>query len=211
MAWKEVDIKVIIEDPDADPPKFRLECPELPKIPNTDHDFRFSNDGHEGFLLNYILQGNAHGYRFPDDETQALYSARGVQCPREPGQWHQFQAREVKPGNKILVVRNFNQKGSEGRFGYTLRVTQAPHVDDPDFIELDPGGDNTNGHGFSSSVQTATADTFVVAGAAATAIYLTMAGSDLIDSNVSLGTALLIALTVGFGIAALFFRFVPRR
>lgn len=150
----EIDVKVIIQDPDADPPKFKLECNDLPKG-TKDNDFIFNNDGHPGFILNYILQGDAHGYRFPDDKDEALYSAKGVGCPRNKGQWPQFKARDVKSGNKILVVRNLNQSGHQGQFGYTLRVTKTPH--DPDtpadqYLELDPGGENNNGSWGMSSV-----------------------------------------------------------
>lgn len=178
MAWRELYLDVIIEDPDADPPKFRLECNELPKLPNTKHDFKFENDeDHKhGFLLNYILQGNAHGYRFPDDETEALYSAPGVDCPRTPGQWPQFKAREVKPGNKILVVRNLNQKGFEARFGYTLRVTKTPHDDNARYIELDPGGENTNGGSKTSGWSYVTV---AVASGVASALVTTFAVSSL--------------------------------
>jgi hypothetical protein len=146
MGWKELDILVFIDDPDSVPPKFHLECDDLPKGQKQD-DYVFSNNGHDGFLLNYKLQDPTHGYFFPDDKHEALFSARGEACPTKKDQWEQFRAREVKAGNKILVVRNLNQKGHEGCFAYTLRVTQTPHVLDSNtrYLDLDPGGTNTNG------------------------------------------------------------------
>lgn len=152
MGERKLDVRVILEDPTSTPPKFTLDCPELPRWKNEKNDFEFKNEGEDddGFLLRFILQGNAHGYRFPDNELQALYSAKGPDCPTSPGQWPQFYAREVKPGNKILVVRNLNQAGRGGQFAYTLRVTKSPHDDErpeEEYLNLDPGGFNGNGHG----------------------------------------------------------------
>lgn len=148
MGWKEVDVKVILKS--DNPVDFDLvPSVDLPKGEGK-NDFIFRNEGHDGFLLNFILEPEDPDsplaeYRFPDDKKMALFSAVGVECPTELGQWPQFKAKEVKPGNKILVVRNLNQKNHEGQFGYTLRLTKTPHMHDPKFIDLDPGGTNTNG------------------------------------------------------------------
>jgi hypothetical protein len=140
----EHDIKVFI-DSDKLPPKFRLES-DLDKG-SKDGDFEFNNKGKPGFVLNYIIQSDGVGkdYYFPTDLDEALYSAKGTTCPKKKGQWEQFQATQVKSGNKILVVRNLNQEGFEGHFAYTLRVTKTPNQTDPKFLDLDPGGLNNNG------------------------------------------------------------------
>jgi hypothetical protein len=141
--WREVDIKVFLH-PESEP-KFHLECDELPGGPHPNH-FDFTNNGHDGFLLNYILQEPRHGYFWPDDPDEALYSAKGSGCPKNKGHWGQFKAKEVKtPNNKVLVVRNMNRKGQEGEFGDTLRVTKTPHDETAEYLDLDPGGTNRNG------------------------------------------------------------------
>jgi hypothetical protein len=144
--WLEVDIKVFVH-PDQEP-KFHLECDDLPKKPDDPNHFIFDNDGHPGFLLSYVLQGDAAGYRFPDRDhmDEALYSAKGAGCPTAKGQWGQFKAKDVTSDNKTLIVRNMNQHGHEGEFGYTLRVTKTPHdADNATYLDLDPGGTNNNG------------------------------------------------------------------
>jgi hypothetical protein len=141
--WKEVDVKVFLHPDQC--PEFHLECDDLPKGPKPDH-FVFDNCGHAGFLLNYLLQEPTHGYFFPDDEGEALYSAKGEGCPKRKGQWGQFKVVDVSADNLKLVVRNQNRKGHEGEFGYTLRVTKTPHRDDAEYLDLDPGGTNNNGN-----------------------------------------------------------------
>lgn len=139
---KEVDIKVFL-DLGKDPP-FHLQCDELPKG-TKNGDFVFTNDHFPGFILNYVLQEPTTGYRFPDDLDEALYSAKTTTCPTSKGQWGQFKAKSVSSDNKTLVVRNMNQHGHEGQFSYTLRVTKTPHNADAEYLDLDPGGTNTNG------------------------------------------------------------------
>ena len=51
--------------------------------------------------------------------------------------------RKVKDSNKTLRVRNFNKQVSKFRF--TLFVTKTPNAPNPQFLPLDPGGDNMNG------------------------------------------------------------------
>jgi hypothetical protein len=154
---QQIEVKVFLDS--VDPVRFRLESP-LPKG-TKDNDFIFKNDGHPGFYLSYVLQSDGHGadYSFPDELDDALYSAKSTTCPTKKGQWPQFRAHEVKPGNKILVVRNLNQH--QAQFSYTLRVTRRPHDPDPECLDLDPGGVNENGSYRSSF------DTYVTYGALA--------------------------------------------
>lgn len=137
----EIEIKVFLDS--VEPPAFRLQSP-LPKG-TKDNDFVFNNNGNPGFVLTYVLQPDGLGadYFFPDEHTDALYSSKTTSCPTNKGQWPQFRGKEVKPGNKILVVRNLNQQ--KANFSYTLRVTKRPHDTDPKCVDLDPGGVNENG------------------------------------------------------------------
>ena len=142
MSRNEVSIKVDLKS-DGDPPQFDLTpIPPLPKWNSKKNDFAFYNEGEDGFLLRFTLQGNALGYRFPDDEDEALYSALGTGCPEIPGQWDQFEANNVTDKNKTLVVLNRNEY--EAEFGYTLRVKKAVGGKIK-WLSLDPGGMNKNG------------------------------------------------------------------
>lgn len=143
MSVREVKVSVFLH-PGEDPP-FHLECPEL-KLNRDNNHAVFDNDGHDGFLLNYALEEPSHGYFFPDDSSAALWCHKRAECPSSKAQWGQFKAREVMTGNKVLVVRNLNQKGHEGNFSYTLRVTKQPSARDPECLDLDPGGTNNNGN-----------------------------------------------------------------
>jgi len=142
MGPRSVDVKVILKS-DKEPVDFELV--PVPSLPGgtTKNEFVFENLGHDGFWLNFILEGDALGYRFPDDEEDALYSAKGNCCPKTKGQWSQFKGAKVEQGNKILTVRNKNK--DEEIFGYTIRLTKTPHKSDPVCIELDPVGQNKNG------------------------------------------------------------------
>jgi hypothetical protein len=143
MGVKVVDVKVILHS--ANPVEFDL-VPNPPLQRGVQkNEFIFENDRHNGYWLNYILEGDALGYRFPDAGKDALYSAKGVGCPTSPGQWSQFKSETIGWANKVLVVRNLNEKDHKGSFGYTLRLTTTPHEKNPACIELDPGGQNKNG------------------------------------------------------------------
>jgi hypothetical protein len=135
-----VDIDVYLEPEGSDPPFF-LET-ILPV--NSDGEIVFQNHLRDGFILKYNLKDPYEtGYLFPDDKEEALYSSKGKGCPSSKGQWGQFKAEEVvKPGNTTLIVRNRNQSGHTGQFGYTLRVTKDKGAT---YLPLDPGGDNQNG------------------------------------------------------------------
>jgi hypothetical protein len=142
MSRNEVDIKVDLKS-DGDPPEFDLiPTPPLPKWNDKKNDFAFYDNGKDGFVLRFKLHGTALGYRFPDDKDEALYSARGTDCPVTPGQWDQFEANNVRDNNKTLVVLNRNDY--EAEFAYTLRV-QKTDGSKTKHLKLDPGGLNKNG------------------------------------------------------------------
>lgn len=209
---KPVDVKVFIDNPATDPPQFHFETTHLPMGPN--NHLHFQNCGHPGFYVHYHLQDPTHGYVFPEESmyphppgpkdehlNQALYSAVGTACPTSSGQWGQFTALRVENAGRTLVVWNKNESPVD--FGYTLRVTSNGGQN---YLPLDPGGTNTNG----PSLYALTTTTLMVAGAAATATFFavtSLAGNFVEDGAIRLGTALLAALTVGFGIAALWERF----
>ncbi len=130
-----IDIDVWLEPKGGKP--FYLET-YLPLRGNG--DIIFENHRRDGFIINYNLRDPRNtGYLFPNDLTEALYSATGGGCPTSKGQWPQFEAQEVTNGNRTLVVRNRNN--GKQSFGYTLRVTDGTNWQD-----LDPGGDNQNGN-----------------------------------------------------------------
>ncbi len=136
--WKGwvVDVDVYLEREGADPP-FHFET-YLPMGAN--NVITFENHDRGGFLIRYNLRDpHKTGYLFPDDPDEALYSAKGEDCPHTRGQWSQFTAVEVQSENTTLLVKNLNQSPQD--FGYTLRV-----VKDGRWRELDPGGVNQNGN-----------------------------------------------------------------
>ena len=139
QSWKGwvVDVDVHLNR-DGEEPPFYLET-YLPK--SKDGEICFHNNDRPGFLIRFNLLDPHHtGYLFPNDTDEALYSAKGAGCPTSKGQWGQFTAVGVENGNTTLVVKNLNQSGHEGAFGYTLRVTKGG-----DWKNLDPGGLNQNG------------------------------------------------------------------
>lgn len=141
MGPRSVDVKVILKS--DSPVDFDLvPLPTLPGGP-AKNELIFENLGHDGFWLNFILEGDALGYRFPDDEDDALYSAKGDCCPKSKGQWPQFKGHKVEKSNTVLIVRNKNKDVET--FGYTLRLTKTPHESKPVCIDLDPVGQNKNG------------------------------------------------------------------
>lgn len=186
---------------------FKLESEDLEV--GSDNSLTFANKGRPGFLIHYHLEDpHSSGYVFPDDESEAMWSQEAaspdqIPCPNRTSHWPQFIGKDVKSGKKVLVVRNFNRK--KAKFGYTLRVTQNPSLVPIKFAHLDPPGDNENG---SIGFYSLTAETFVIAGAVATAVFAAVFTVGFVgDSNARLGIALLAALTVGFAAAALWERF----
>jgi hypothetical protein len=129
-----IDVDVWLEPKDGKP--FYLET-YLPRDAND--DIIFKNHRRDGFRVNFNLRDPRNtGYLFPNDLTEALYSATGTRCPTSKGQWPQFAAEGVTNGTRTLVVRNRNN--ARQAFGYTLRVTNGTGWQD-----LDPGGVNDNG------------------------------------------------------------------
>lgn len=161
MSRYDLDISVFLDDPNSDPPIFRLECDDLPIMPGgSEHDFYFANrKGYgDGFLVRFVLQGDAHGYRFPDNPLDALYSKNGPGCPSNYGHSPRFVPTDVKSGNKILLVLNRNQERHMGKFSYTLRLSKSPHDEntpEAKILKLDPGGENGNGHGLAFNLNLA--------------------------------------------------------
>jgi hypothetical protein len=182
MSKNVVNIKVDLKS-DGNPPDFDLvPTPPLPKWKNAKNDFVFENNGADGFVLNFKLQGTALGYRFPDVEDEALYSAPGTGCPTCEGQWDQFEAEDVEDHNKTLVVRNRNE--CEAEFGYTLRVKKTLPDGKIKWLELDPGGLNKNG-----SVQvTGVAQTIAIAAGAAAAAVLAVISFGLLKRRSDRGS-----------------------
>lgn len=209
-----VFVDVFIDNPD--PLRFRVlpspkNDPQLPTNPHANPDLPeivFRNQGHPGYRIHFELQGHTHGYFFPEDHNDAVWSDIGTDCPTSAVR-NVFRAIGVfscchPSQRRVLIVENRNPTGAgngQGKFRYTLRVYNGAVP-----LNLDPPGDNTNGPSFYSL----TATTLLVAGAVATATFFavtSLAGNFVDDGAIRLGTALLAALTAGFGIAALWERF----
>jgi hypothetical protein len=135
------------------PLKFRVEPsqkndPQLPTDANG--DVVFENDHHPGFDIHFELQGDTHGYFFPDNNQKkaAIWSQFGTVCPdQEPGIWDVLKpVRTVESGcapgeRRTLIVHNKNEKPCVGKFMYNLRVVNSAGK----WLPLDPGGTNSNG------------------------------------------------------------------
>lgn len=145
-----VHIDVYIDDPSSDPPSFRVVPSENNSPPLTlgpDDEIIFHNDRHPGFDICFELKDNTHGYFFPptSQKNDAVWSRIGCECPKSEVRevFQPIRTEETSPGSgelRRLVVHNSNPKPAQGRFKYTLRVTNGTGWKD-----LDPGGDNTNG------------------------------------------------------------------
>ena len=142
------DVKVHVYIDRVRPLKFRVisKSPELPQKPakptKPNGDLIFANDHHPGFRVHFILQSPHHGFYFPKnkDVKKAVWSKLGEgACPDEEA-WEVFCPLSVSPDGKKLTVKNDNVDPILGDFGYTLRVTNGE-----EWLELDPGGTNTNG------------------------------------------------------------------
>lgn len=211
-----VFVDVYIDDPNTERPSFRVlpspkNKPQLPTRPNPDPqkhnqpEIIFGNNGHKGFQIHFELQGDTHGYFFPSNEHDAVWSQRGRDCP-DTGVWDVFSPLQVESGGhpperRTLIVENPNPpmgggKG-QGKFMYNLRVTDGSRT-----LNLDPPGDNTNG----SVRKDSAAMSLFFGGAVATAAFAALANMGLADNDAAAGTALLASLALGFGIAALWER-----
>lgn len=118
--------------------------PQLPTDSNG--GIIFENDHHPGFDIHFELQGDTHGYFFPPNMDDAVWTQCGSTCPDQTGVWEVFKPRRIDVScqaseRRILIVRNRNPKPPQGPFQYNLRVTNGT-----DWKNLDPGGTNNNGH-----------------------------------------------------------------
>lgn len=140
-AWPaEVDVRLKRAGVD---PQFEITS-SLPR--NAAGDLIFENNGRPGFVISFNLIDQSGGnYLFPSRAHEAVWSAKGTQCPRSPA--HQvFEPLRVAAQGKTLVVRNDNpgpdHGGPIGPFRYSLRATNDDGVS---YLLLDPGGENMNG------------------------------------------------------------------
>jgi hypothetical protein len=124
--------------------------PPLPKKPAKpgQPEIVFHNNGHKGFDVHFELKGDTHGYFFPPNPKDACWSQCGCECPTT-AVWEVFEPKQVLQNNigerRTLIVYNANPPSPpapapQGRFMYNLRVT-----DGQKWLDLDPGGDNTDG------------------------------------------------------------------
>ncbi|HVM22937.1 MAG TPA: hypothetical protein VM308_06515 [Sphingomicrobium sp.] len=133
--WK-VDVLVVLDPASR---TFRFETDDLPLGP--DNELTFHNRGYPGFIITFRLKEPRHGYLFPENLDEALFSVDRPECPTSHGQWRQFKAKAVTENGKNLVVRNQNK--DKIRFGFTLRVTNDRGAT---FWNLDPIAGNENGN-----------------------------------------------------------------
>jgi hypothetical protein len=107
----------------------------------------------QGFEIHFELQGDTHGYFFPptSDKENSVWSQCGSDCPKKSAVFEVFQPIRIDDPSsgplqerRVLVVKNANPDTGNGKgqgpFQYNLRVTNGK-----DWLDLDPGGDNTNG------------------------------------------------------------------
>jgi transposase InsO family protein len=111
---------------------------------NMTGDMTFENKKRPGFFINFKIVDDGGGYVFPTDQKKAFAAKAGKSgCPQQGVTWSELEPRKVKDQNKTLRVRNYNKESSSFRF--TLFVTKTPNAANPQFLALDPGGDNMNG------------------------------------------------------------------
>jgi len=164
-----VTIDVYVDDVNTDPPEFRVlpspnNNPPLQTRPQGNPpgqpEIVFSNGkDHDGFEITFQLQGDTQGYFFPPDseKDKAIWSKRGNVCPTDAGAWEVFTPISVDEPNPVppnferrtLVVLNENPdigsgKG-QGKFKYNIRLYKPSGPPSARWLNLDPGGDNTNG------------------------------------------------------------------
>ena len=160
--------------------------PQLPTTPNPakpgQPEIIFHNHGHSGFEIHFELMGDTKGHFFPPhtEKHNAVWSKCGSHCPTETGVWEVFKPLQViengqPPERRTLIVNNPNPtatptKPPQGKFKYNLRVIN----DKNEWLNLDPGGDNSNGgYGFTSlsyaTVATIAATTAILSAIATTA------------------------------------------
>jgi hypothetical protein len=168
---KDVTINVYLDNVNTDPPAFRV-LPANSDLPTRSQgnppgqpEIVFSNAmGQDGFKITFQLQGDTQGYFFPTDseKDKAVWSKCGNVCPTNKGVWEVFEPQSVEEPNPLppnyerrkLVVLNKNpdmgnHKG-QGKFKYNLRLYKPSAPPNARWLNLDPGGDNTNGSSRSS-------------------------------------------------------------
>ena len=137
MPGKPVKIDVIIEE-DTPDMKFRLESTDIPIGPDN-HPY-FKNCDVMGFDITFTLKDpNNLGYRFPDMDADAIWSAVGTGCPHSEA-WEIFKSPKVLGAGKMLKVENANTVAAN--FAFTMNVSKSGQKP---YRELDPGGTNQNG------------------------------------------------------------------
>lgn len=164
---KDVSVEVHIDEPDANPPKFRFTSNDLTVGPDNELTFKDGTD-HSGFDIHFKLAEPRRGYYFPGPAIpghldEALYVSPGRGCPKSAHKWEQFEAVAVNGRNTELTVHNKNKFKAE--FGYTLRVTNDNGAS---YLALDPIGTNQNGN--VKNLSLITASVVGVAGAVAGAL-----------------------------------------
>ena len=126
------------------PVSFTIDSKDLPKGSNG--DLIFKNDGKPGFHINFnFTDGTGLGYRFPPNKNkdEAVWSQVGSNACPQSASSDVFHAIGVdEPARLTLTVNNPNPSPAQGKFGYTLRVTNDEGTT---YLPLDPGGDNMNG------------------------------------------------------------------
>jgi hypothetical protein len=140
---KRADVDVILRS--DNPLDFDIVPNGLPKGPNG--ELVFENNNHPGFQIQFHLQDpNGLDYLFPpnSDKEEAVWSKLGSGACPTSGMWEVFEPIRVVPQRTTLVVHNPNPSPAQGKFGYTLRVTNGSR-----WLDLDPGGDNLNGPRYS--------------------------------------------------------------
>jgi hypothetical protein len=150
----------------------------LPKGP--DGEIKFENKKHDGFNVYFDLKDPPENYVFLGGShlSEAVWSQLGKQCPTSAAS-AVFTPKRVENNGKTLVVYNKNPSPAQGRFTYTLRVTNDGGKT---YLPLDPGGDNMNGPtNFESAwsyVAVGVGSAFATA--AVFAVAVSLAGFDLI-------------------------------
>lgn len=138
------EVRVNVHLDSVRPLQFRVE-PEDEDLKGPEGQIQFTNNCHPGFLVKFVLQRATDGYLFPRNAQakEAIWSEVGDgKCPQSSKR-DVFKAPRVSPDGKILTVTNPNPKPAQGKFGYTLRVTNDGGES---FLDLDPGGINNNGN-----------------------------------------------------------------
>ena len=132
-----IDVVITSDEPTM---KFKLVSTDIPIGPDN-HPY-FKNCDENGFDVSFNLKDpNNLGYRFPNTDKDAIWSAigNGV-CPQSEAS-DIFKGPQVTANGRTLRVDNANDE--EAEFGFTLNVSKDGN---PPYKALDPGGTNQNGN-----------------------------------------------------------------